>query len=226
MKSLLIVSGGMLSVMTSCNPASKDAGTSGSNESDDASVVADIVAAQLEAQKEAERRDSLRQDSIRKDSIERVNRTTPDLVFNELHGMVKTCSGTRGQYNGSYNLNYDKDGNWTNPGRFHRDAQGRIGSETVQSDMEGTFTGRYAWDADKVVKYTCPFWTDSFEYGTDGFRSRKVTTHKESEGYDGGEKEVTKYSNYKFDDKGNWIKRSVKGPWESYVETRRITYYE
>lgn len=69
MKSLLIVSGGMLSVMTSCNPASKDAGTSGSNESDDASVVADIVAAQLEAQKEAERRDSLRQDSIRQDSI-------------------------------------------------------------------------------------------------------------------------------------------------------------
>lgn len=40
-----------------------------SNDSDDASVVAAIVAAQLEAQKEAERRDSLRQDSIRQDSL-------------------------------------------------------------------------------------------------------------------------------------------------------------
>lgn len=179
-----------------------------------------IAAAELEA---------ARLDSIRQDSINRRNFTTPDLVFNELHGMVKECSGEIQHYYGykdQYTYNYDESGNWKNtPQRITRDDQGRIASRTEHSDLEGDYDIKYIWNDGRIVNITDDFAEETLEYDKDGLLKRKVIVHKESEGYDGGELEAVLYSNYKLDDNGNWLERMVKTNDEMYKEYRVISYY-
>ena len=168
-------------------------------------------------------------DSIRQDSINRINFTSPDLAFNELHGMVKECNGEIQHYYGykeQYTYKYDESGNWKNVSRrITRDNQGRIASRIENSDMEGDYDTEYIWDDGIIVKITNPFAEETLEYDKDGLLKRKVITHRESEGYDGGEVEAVLYSNYKLDDKGNWLERMVKTNDEMYKEYRVISYY-
>ncbi len=212
MKRLLIIPLATLFIGFSTSSCSSSSADKAQNDS--------IAAAELEA---------ARLDSIRQDSINRRNFTTPDLVFNELHGMVKECSGEIQHYYGykdQYTYNYDESGNWKNtPQRITRDDQGRIASRTEHSDLEGDYDIKYIWNDGRIVNITDDFAEETLEYDKDGLLKRKVIVHKESEGYDGGELEAVLYSNYKLDDKGNWLERMVKTNDEMYKEYRVISYY-
>lgn len=196
-------------ITSSCSSASADKARNDS-----------IAASELE---------TARLDSIRQDSIARRNFTTPDLAFNDLHGMVKECNGEIQHsygYKEQYTYNYDESGNWKNAfQRITRDDQGHIVSRTENSDMEGDFAIKYRWNDGVIVEISTPFTVKTLEYDNDRLLKRIVITHKESEGYDGGELEAVLYTNYKLDDKGNWLERMVKTNDEMYMEYRVISYY-
>lgn len=195
-----------------------------------------INAAQLEA---------ARLDSIRQDSIARRNFTSPDLLFADLHGKVKTCvwksEVTPMHYDG--NLSFSKDGTLS-PNlnhKFTRNKDGyitKINYKKYYSDQD-FFEYGYTWKDGKIVSTIFKGWESAGEtkcfYDANGLLI-KETDESGAEGYTWDS--TLTYSNYEFDDMGNWIKRQVtytfKEYWDDeltdsqtkyYTETRTITYY-
>ena len=217
------------------------------------------AAAELAAQMEQARRDSIAeverliavQDSIRRDSIERRNFLTPDLAFNDLHGHVKKYTLSSTQYDG-YNSSpylFDENGSWTNPPTWSaedrqsfpdrtkkrmvvRNNDGYIVKiyESPECDYESC---TYSWKNDKVV---AKIWNEDecylYTYNDNG---DLIKNHEKCEKGEINDIYYT-YSNYVYDDLGNWISRKVKSSWkdsytgetggETYTERRQITYYE
>lgn len=232
MKRLLIIplASSLICFMASgCSSSSKD------KERNDSIAAAELEAARL--------------DSIRQDSINRRNFTTPDLAFNELHGHVKKCEWGH-ESDGYYapNFIYNDEGvlspkqggnNYT----YRRNKQGQItkvsgeyetivygwsenrisSKEVVESEGETAFGGgavHYHYDENGLLHYT----TTDDGCGENGYMRNMKTV----------------YSDYQFDEMGNWISRKSittyqvdecgNGSWENRSETNKevrvITYHD
>lgn len=198
---------------------------------------------------EAARLEAARLDSIRQDSIERRNFTTPDLVFNELHGHVEKCEWSK-----ESDLYYPMQYSYSSEGRlvrskgenthkYNRDKNGQIVSEE-----DGYAKTSFGWSDNKVSKRQLVSCEGETAYGngaTHYFYDKNgllsYTTTDGGEGENGTMRNMkTVYSDYEFDDMGNWISRKSittyqvdelgNGSWENHTETdkeaRVITYYD
>ena len=231
MKRLLIIPLATLFIGFSTSSCSSSSADKAQNDS--------IAAAELEA---------ARLDSIRQDSINRRNFTTPDLVFNELHGHVEKCEwaketdwcyATVYSYSNDGILDKGK-GEYTHV--YTRDREGQI--VTDEEDFAKT---DYKWSDNKVVssKLSCDGETaygngaTHYFYDADGLLA--YTTTDDGEGEMGSMRNMkTVYSDYQFDDMGNWISRTSTttyqtdefgdGSWQNHTDTNKevrvITYYD
>lgn len=193
--------------------------------------------------------EAARLDSIRQDSIARRNFTTPDLAFNELHGHVDICKSGSGA--GSYYTTFS----YNNMGelisidnvrpKYTRDKNGQI-----TKDGDGDDVTIYKWKDNKIsTELRSGLQYDSNEYGPVIIRyfynsdnQLAYTTNDDSdrnwgEGQRRRKYKIT-YSNYQFDEMGNWISRKATSTyqynfgdgWENctdeWTEDRIITYHD
>lgn len=193
--------------------------------------------------------EAARLDSIRQDSIARRNFTTPDLAFNELHGHVDICKSGCGA--GSYYTTFS----YNNMGelisidnvrpKFTRDKNGQI-----TKDGDGDDVTIYKWKDNKIsTELRSGLQYESNEYGPVIIRyfynsdnQLAYTTYDDSdrnwgEGQRRRKCKIT-YSNYQFDEMGNWISRKATSTYqynfgdgwenctEEWAEDRIITYHD
>lgn len=187
--------------------------------------------------------------------------STPDLQLFDIHGHVKSIHA-----NFDYlfvkpdkTVTFDQDGNWTNPQRsmsnlkisYSRDANGRlirVYTPNVERNEENywmVFDDRFVWGDNRVEKilYDGNDMYTAYTYNNEGELIKEVSdTASEGTNY----VDVTTYSNYKYDDHGNWTSRSYKTVSKEYddvspeaggthallnsstnsgTQTRTITYY-
>lgn len=207
----------------------------------------------IAVQKEIERLEQFRQDSIAW-----VNFTTSDLSFKELYGHVKECYIETGTVNTNWpdkeTIRFSKEG-VLNPKNgdytyiFTRNDNGQI---IKSKETDATFG--YEWKDGRISKKQLldldgeTAWgggDERFFYDNNGLLSYILTD--DGEGEDGMMRNMkTTYSDYEFDEIGNWIKRKAtttyqtsmryygdngfeNTEWENQkeelYEIRRIVYY-
>lgn len=144
--------------------------------------------------------------------------TTPDLVFNEVHGPVKSITN----YDISHAIigeviRFDREGRWLNPGNVSRNDAGEIIRLTVPD--EGTIN--YQWKDGRITGFVQDGNRSVFSYSDNG-QYASIVTH-----YTSGEEERAVYVKYAYDSHGNWISREWQliDDWDSN-ENRVIEYYE
>ena len=154
------------------------------------------------------------------DSIQEEIFTTPDLSLFQLKGHVKKCiipyEGL-----GDEIYEFDKDGNLISPKyeKIERDANGAI-IEYYDPERESTI--RITWKNGKVKDVTELF-DDGYNYSCYGYEYDENNNIVQM-----GIAHVAfpyNYSDYKFDEFGNWISRIEESNGTSVEEKRYITYY-
>lgn len=154
------------------------------------------------------------------DSIQEEIFTTPDLSLFQLKGHVKKCiipyEGL-----GDEIYEFDKDGNLISPKyeKIKRDANGAI---IEYYDPERKSTIRITWKNGKVKDVTELF-DDGYNYSCYGYEYDENNNIVQM-----GIAHVAlpyNYSDYKFDEFGNWISRIEESNGTSVEEKRYITYY-
>ncbi len=167
--------------------------------------------------------EAARLDSIRQDSIERRNFTTPDLVFKELHGHVAQCywkSEARNSYIYTGTFDFSEDGLLTSRG-ISRNKEGQIKTMKEYTDYDSiSKVYSYTWANDKPSKlyyqsygYSDDSGSMTFHYDNDGLLV-KLTEARKDDGFTTTRNNQTVYSDYEFDEMGNWIKRKVTWSYE------------
>lgn len=198
--------------------------------------------------------EAARLDSIRQDSIARRNFTTPDLAFNELHGHVAKCEWLYGDGAQQTTLSYNYDGKLISTEcegesyTYTRDKNGQIINEIETTYSLGNIVYKYKWKDNKIsVKQSvsttyldCPIGISHYYfYNSDNLLAYETCDDSDSEGFEFRNLK-TVYSDYKFDEMGNWISRKAKTTyqmsrdgdetWENHTgkttEVRVITYYD
>lgn len=197
----------------------------------------------------AARKEAARQDSIRQDSIARRNFTSPDLALNELHGHVKRCVWSRvSDWDYQTVFSYTYDGVLVNSkGEFYhkytRNKQGQI-----ISDQEEFCETAYKWFKNRVsssqmvwCEYETAYGDGATHYFYDNDGILVYTTTDGGDGENGLMRNMkTVFSDYKFDEMGNWISRKGTttyqddefrvGNWKNHKEVHKemrvITYFE
>lgn len=146
--------------------------------------------------------------------------TSPDLSLFQLKGNVKECLIPGDDMNNTV-LEFDGDGNLINPKyeKIERNANGEI---IEYYDPKTECKTRFKWEDGKVMGVT-----DMFE---DGYNSTSIGYEYDKDNnivqlIQEGVPFPTNYSNYKFDDFGNWISRTSECNGNSIEENRFITYY-
>ncbi len=167
--------------------------------------------------------------------------STPDLLFNDLHGRVKSVTTQSGI------IEFDALGNMTTASNqtLTRDGRGYIiGSEIYDVDNSTIFTNykfdgtrytgwEYGWKNEPAnippnITQTC-----TYSYNSAGFLSKITIIHDSAE-------RVIEYSNYQTDNHGNWISRDLRSTLyyndnytgetlqdtDTDTETRSIAYYD
>ncbi len=186
------------------------------------------------AQAEAARLDSLRQDSI-----ERRNFTTPDLALMELHGHVTQCywkSEARNSERYTGTFDFSEDGSLTSRG-ISRNKAGQIKTMKYYTEYDSiSKVYSYTWANDRPSKVYYqiyyPYDIDSgsltFHYDNDGLLIKLTEARKEYPDIS-YRNDQTVYSDYEFDEMGNWIKRKVSWSYEwknNYSYGKGDYYYE
>lgn len=194
--------------------------------------------------------EAARLDSLRQDSIARRNFTTPDLAFNELHGHVAKCEwGSESEWYYPAVYSYNTDGVLENNKvgenslKSTRNKDGQI----IAMEGDGVKT-TYKWSDNNRVssKQSLSDYETSYGDGATHFfyNSDGVLTHTTTDGGEGEDGRMrnmkTVYSDYQFDEMGNWISRKSTttyqvdeygdGSWNNRTDTdkevRVITYYD
>lgn len=200
--------------------------------------------------------EAARLDSIRQDSIARRNFTTPDLAFKELHGHVAKCEWLYGDGAQQTTLSYNYDGKLISTEcegesyTYTRDKNGQIINEIKTTYSLGNIVYKYKWKDNKIsvkqsVSTTYPDYpigiSDYYFYNSDNLLAYETSDDSSFEGGGQIRNFKTVYSDYKFDEMGNWISRKAKTTyqmldsdgdetWENHTgkttEFRVITYYD
>ncbi|MCH5318211.1 MAG: zinc ribbon domain-containing protein [Paramuribaculum sp.] len=191
---------------------------------------------------ELARIEQLRQDSIW------MNFTSPDLTFFELKGHVKSVEGDIsdiGEHPTLKNkIEFDENGgakittkgsiNTEDCGKetwsIKRDANGKISNisyHNLEGLMCGTPSVSYIWNDGKIVKKKLrgllEVGNDNLSYNENGDLEQRIGS--------GYAADVTwdwknRYTDYVFDENGNWISRKRDSKTDSKTQKRVITYYD
>lgn len=148
------------------------------------------------------------------------NFTSPDLSLFQLKGHVKKCI-IPGDDMGDIIYEFNEEGNLIIP-KYEKIERDKNGAIIEYYDPETECTTRIKWEDGKVIGNTDM-------YG-DGINSSSIGYEYDKENnivqlIQEGITFPTNYSNYKFDEFGNWISRMVEINGDSYEEKRYITYY-
>lgn len=170
---------------------------------------------------------------------------SPDLAFNQLQGRVATCQwGSESDLYTHRNITYNPNGNLERESgtMVYRNNDGQI----VRLEQGGDDILLFDWEDGRMKSQELSFTYDDtcwgrgpiyFHYNTDGMLA--YTTMDDGEGECGKMRNMkTTYSNYVYDEVGNWISRKStttyqlydEGAWrdktEHDQEVRVITYYD
>ena len=145
-----------------------------------------------------------------------------DVELNEAKGAVKSIKSNRmGQ---DIVINFTQDGKMSQQGMKDAkyDADGYLQSakmEMMGNEIEVT----YKWENGRVVGQKMNVMGNDMEvkrtYNDDGTPKADIMDM-------GGNQMESPYTNYKFDEKGNWISRSGEMMGQTMEQTRTIEYYE
>lgn len=145
-----------------------------------------------------------------------------DIEFNEASGPVKCIkSSVMGQ---QQTINFTQDGKMQsdNMSDIVYDANGYIQSASME--MRGQkMPLKYKWENGKVVSQTMSMMGQEMEikftYNDKGARATQDMDM-------GGQAMSTPYTDYKYDDHGNWISRKMSMMGQEMEQTRTIEYYK
>lgn len=158
--------------------------------------------------------------SDNEDSIKEETFTSPDLSLFQLKGPVKKCVISMEDM-GDIVYEFDKDGNLISPKyeKIERDTNGAI---IEYYNPESECTTRIKWEDGKVIATTDLF-GDGYNSSSNGYEYDKdnnlVQMTQERIAF------PFNYSDYKFDEFGNWISRIQEANGTTCEEKRYITYY-
>lgn len=161
---------------------------------------------------------------------------SPDLTFHSLRGHVQTVVAD------GDTLRFSREGRWTNaPGwsadekpwlspsyqrqsRWQHNADGYLVRKLEASQMDGEYAVDYAWSGGRLASERSPYGTTTYAYDEDGVPLSATYAYTDADGTPAGGEEV-RYSDYRYDDTGNWIeRREHRGPKQQTVR-RAIAYY-
>lgn len=146
-----------------------------------------------------------------------------DVEFNEANGPVKKIvSSTMGR---EQVINFTKEGKMEREGLTNAvyDANGFLQSATMTMMQGQAVDVKYKWENGRVVSQSM------------SMMGRDMTTKRTyndkgavaAESMDmGGQEMNIPYTEYKYDDHGNWISRKTSVMGQEMVQTRTIEYYE
>ena len=146
-----------------------------------------------------------------------------DVEFNEANGPVKKIvSSTMGR---EQVINFTKEGKMEREGLTNAvyDANGFLQSATMTMMQGQAVDVKYKWENGRVVSQSM------------SMMGRDMTTKRTyndkgavaAESMDmGGQEMKIPYTEYKYDDHGNWISRKTSMMGQEMVQTRTIEYYE
>ena len=146
-----------------------------------------------------------------------------DVEFNEANGPVKKIvSSTMGR---EQVINFTKEGKMEREGLTNAvyDANGFLQSATMTMMQGQAVDVKYKWENGRVVSQSM------------SMMGRDMTTKRTyndkgavaAESMDmGGQEMNIPYTEYKYDDHGNWISRKTSMMGQEMVQTRTIEYYE
>ena len=146
-----------------------------------------------------------------------------DVEFNEANGPVKKIvSSTMGS---EQVINFNKEGKMEREGLTNAvyDANGFLQSATMTMMQGQAVDVKYKWENGRVVSQSM------------SMMGRDMTTKRTyndkgavaAESMDmGGQEMNIPYTEYKYDDHGNWISRKTSMMGQEMVQTRTIEYYE
>lgn len=210
---------------------------------------------ETQAQDTANLQTTANQEELNEDAYR--NFTSPDLQLFNLHGKVKSVSYSSktffpnflGDFNGP--INFDTEGKCTNIKAVAKTVLGNGSIQMVRNDKnqitklannnpyDDKQEFKLGWKDGRLSSYKYEYW----EGGNDVKISYNNDLPKTTKGYGGGEGETDeitgKYSNFVFDDMGNWISCDYKVTTKSwfdwpadatyqhanYTIKRKITYY-
>lgn len=166
---------------------------------------------------------SASKDKERNDSIATVpaTMTSPDLALFQLKGKVKKCIiPVEGLPDEVYE--FDEKGNLVSP-KYEKVERDKNGAIVEYYDPESESTTRITWKDGKVTEITNLF--------DDGINSDATGYEYDGDGNiiqmaQQGIAFPTNYSNYKYDEFGNWISRDSEANGTTITEKRYITYYD
>lgn len=193
--------------------------------------------------------EAARLDSLRQDSIARRNFTTPDLAFNELHGHVAKCEwGSESEWYYPTVHSYSNEGILKNSKGEYTHTYDRNKEGLIIADEEDFVKTTYKWSDNRISSKQLEYCEGETAYGNGAthyfYNSDGVLTHTTTDGGEGENGKMrnmkTVYSDYQFDEMGNWISRKSTttyqvdeygdGSWnnrtDSDKEVRVITYYD
>lgn len=146
--------------------------------------------------------------------------TSPDLSLYQLKGHVKECI-IPGDDMGDFIYKFDENGNLISP-KYEKIERDKNGAIIEYYNPETECTTRVKWEDGKVIGQTDLFGdiynssSTSYKYDNENNIAQSVQE---------GIAFVINYSNYKFDEFGNWISRTQEANGASWEESRYITYY-
>lgn len=145
-----------------------------------------------------------------------------DIEFNEASGPVKCIkSSVMGQ---QQTINFTQDGKMQSDAMSDivYDADGYIQSASMNIQGQ-SLPMKYKWENGKVVSQTMSMMGQEMEikftYNDKGARATQVMDM-------GGQVMDTPFTDYKYDDRGNWISRKMSMMGQEMEQTRTIEYYE
>ena len=139
-----------------------------------------------------------------------------DVEFNEASGPVKKIvSSVMGR---EQVTNISKDGKMDREGLTNAvyDAEGYLQSATMTMMQGQAVDVKYKWENGRVVSQSM------------NMMGRDMTTKRtyNDKGAVAAEEMKIPYTDYKYDDRGNWISRKTEMMGQEMVQTRTIEYYE
>ncbi len=145
-----------------------------------------------------------------------------DLEVNDVKGPVKSV--TTSVMGNEQTITFTTDGKMQQEGMTDAvyDADGYMQSAKVEA-MGVAGEAKYSWENGKVVGITMKIMgqemTTKITYDDNGMVAKQTMNMA-------GQEFESPYTDYKFDDKGNWISRKASMMGQEMVQTRTIEYYE
>ena len=166
---------------------------------------------------------------------------SPDYALYNLYGKVKDRRMYEETDSGTFEISYiqfDSNGRITPDDTFIRNNKGEIIKEKVVNNELGTYYTAIIWENGRSTGYRDPWSSIEWKYNFDGsMKSATINFLKDMPPYSlsAGDVIITTFSDYKFDEHGNWISRTRQVEYipkegkgrksDPIHQSCRITYY-